>query len=196
MKQRSQLLMQESAHLHDGIQRNINDMQKVLYLGFPALTGAFAFAIQGRFVMMAEADLLYALFSILLSVLVVTYNIVWMQLSTMLRYKYAEVVPRLYGETGRNGENFGQHLFQGGMVRPLIGPIIFQAMLLPTALATTYQMWSIREYGTFAIPAYISVTFAIATTLVSWPHAGREIRAIQTSRTASSSGQNHQQTLP
>jgi hypothetical protein len=180
-KLKHQLLLHESAQMHDNIQRNLNEMYKLAGFAFPVLTGAFALAIEGKIVKAPDPALLYALFSILASLLVVSFNTIWMQLVTFTRYKYAEILTRLYALTAREGDNYGQYTARGSVLRAMIGVVIVQAILLPIVFAATYQVWHHYSGGTFAIPAYFSVVFAAITTVISWIVAAECFHAIRAS---------------
>jgi hypothetical protein len=178
---RQELLLHESKQLHDNIQRNLSDMQKLLGLAFPVLTGAFALAVEGKIGTDPDRGLLYALFSILASLLVVLFNNVWMQLLTFTRYKYAEVLPKLYVLTERGGDNYGQYTVRGGLLRTMLGAVIVQALLLPTAAAATYYVQRHFPMEPFAIPASLSVGFAALTTVVSWFIARDTVNTVRAS---------------
>ena len=173
------VLLQESQQLHDNIQRNLSGMQQLLGFALPILTGAFAFALEGKIATEPNVELLYALFSILLSVLLVSFNNLWMQLLTFTRYKYSEVLPKLYALTARQGDNHGQYTVRGGLLRTMLGAAFVQLILLPVAAIAAYQVkFQCCDTG-FATPSYLAVVFATLTTIVSWLAANAAVRTIR-----------------
>src|SRR5262249_40155091 len=134
---RVQVLLHESAQLHDNIQRAMTELYRIPALGFPVLTGAFAVIYEGKVGANVEKGLLFSLFAVLAALLVIGFNNAWMLLCTFTRYKYAEVLPRLYAACDREGDNFGQYQSRGGVARTMIAVVIIQVILLPTALVAS-----------------------------------------------------------
>ena len=164
----TELLMHESAQLHDNIQRCLDDMNKLSALAFPIVTGVFLLAIEDKLSEVKDPGTLFSLFAVLSSVIAIIFNNVWMQLLGFTRYKYVEVLPRLYRIAGRDGENFGQYVARGGLVRAMTGSIVIQAVLLPVAAASCYKVWADYHQNTYAVGAYFAIALAAATTIISW----------------------------
>ena len=171
------LLTHESAQLHDNIQRCLSDMNKLFGLAFPAVTGAFALLLEGKLATNTDTGTLLSLFAVLSSGIAIIFNNVWMQLVGFTRYKYAEVLPRLYKLTGRDGDNFGQYVARGGLARAMAGAIVIQAVLLPVAGTASYKVWRQFDQTTFALAAYFAIFLAFATTAVSWWEASKTVGA-------------------
>jgi hypothetical protein len=173
-----ELLLHESEQLHDNVQRNMNEMNKLLALAFPAITAAFALVSEGKWLEVNGA--IYALFCFLASLLVVMFNNVWMQLLGFTRYKYGDVLPRLYQLTGRPGLNFGEFAIRRGIVRPMVGAIVVQVLLLPMAFVALYDAVYAHEATIFRYPAFISTVLALVTTAVSWYVAWEVVSEVKT----------------
>jgi hypothetical protein len=169
-KLQQESLLHESDQLHDNIQRNLNEMHKLLALGFPVLTGAFALAVAGKIVDVADKRLIYVLFAILMSLLIISFNNIWMQLLTFTRYKYSQILPQLYAISGRTGDNYGQHIVRGGLLRAMVGAVIVQSILLPMGVVAACQVdpQSSNDLLYFALLSYFAVFVAGVTTLISW----------------------------
>ena len=179
MKLQLQVLSQESAQLHENIQRDLVELYRLPGLAFPVVTGAFALAYDGKVI--TNQGLLYALFGILAAMILIGFNNVWMQLCTFTQYKYAQNLPRLYEITGVVGKNYGQYTTQGGILRAMAGVAVVQAILLPVALLA-----AVNSTGSFTVVAYAATALAGAVTVVSWIVAGSTVRAIKESWPAKS----------
>ena len=175
------VLLHESDQLHANIQRNMSEMYQLLSLGFPVLTGAFAVAVDGKIDAQPNLGLIYTLFAILANLLIVSFNGVWMQLNSFTRYKYSQVLPKLYALSGRTGDNYGQDAVRRGLLRAMIGAVIVQAVLFPLGVIATYVVRTKYCDGPFAWAAYFAVLCAAVTIVMSWLSAYDGVSAVRRS---------------
>lgn len=171
------VLLHESTQLHDNIERCLREMNTLFTFAFPAVTAAFSLTVGDKLLAVDDPGTLYSLFAVLSSVIAIVFNNVWMQLLGFTRYKYAEVLPRLYRLTGRDGDNFGQYVSRGGLARTMTGAIVIQAVLLPVAATCCHKVWHLYHQNTFALAAYFSLALALLTTPLSWRVAYQTVQA-------------------
>lgn len=175
------VLMHESDQLHQNIQRSMSEMFQIMSFGFPILGAAFTFAVKEELVNNDKMGIVYALFAILGNLLVVSFNNVWLQLNSFTRYKYVEVLPRLYHLTGRQGDNYGQDAVRRGLMRAMIGAAIVQMVLLPLGAGATYEAYCKHAPGGFLVAAFFSLGCALITIVLGWRSASEGVKAVQES---------------
>lgn len=172
----SDVLLHESTQLHENIQRCMTEISSIVTLALPALTGATAVVSEGKWV---EDEDLYPLFAFLASLLVVMFNNVWIQLTGFTRYKYAVLLPALYGATGRKGYNFGQYAIKDGIARAMFGAAVIHLLLWPMTAVALYKAVPPDDLSIFTIPACISAVMALVTTIAGWVVASDGVKVLK-----------------
>lgn len=175
---RFELLLHESGQLHDNLQRSMGDLNKLAGIMFPVVAGLFTLATgKDGTAGIRNADA-GAIFSGISGLIVTAFNVAWMQFLNLAAYKYGEVLPRLYLMARRDGLNFGQYATDNGIVRPMLGVVALQLILLPLGLAA----WlAASPLGTIGAAAIIPLALALLTTGISWGVAVRTLREINRS---------------
>ncbi|NRB41479.1 MAG: hypothetical protein HRU20_23910 [Pseudomonadales bacterium] len=177
-----EVLILECKQLHDNIQRCMSDMYKLLALGFPILTSGFALTLKSGQGLGIESGTLHSLFALILGVLAVSFNSAWLQLLNFVKYKYAEVLPRLYDASYVTGENFGQYTIGQGALRTFSGVAITQLLLLPTAVASILAAIDQSNSSIFLVPAIITILLAAFSTVYGWFAASDAVNCINNSK--------------
>lgn len=177
-----ELLVLECKQSHDNIQRCLSEMYKLLALGFPVLTGAFTLALKGGQSTGLDLATLYSLFALIIGVLAVAFNSAWLQLLSFVKYKYSEVLPRLYNASYAIGENYGQYSIGQGTLKTFASAAITQLLLLPTAIASVIGAMCQPNYSVFFVPAIITIILAIISTVFSWFSAKDVVKSVNESR--------------
>ena len=166
------LLVHESEQVQENIQGCLAEMRGLVALGFPVLTGAFAYASGTSAI---DEKLLNALFVILLGLLVVLFNVAWMQMLAFVEYKYVVLANALRDATGSRHASFGAYAARGGLLRSMAGPAILQAIVLGVAISRLGAPLS----PTLTNAVYLVIAFAILTTFFSWGAASKGTKAVR-----------------
>lgn len=159
---RFELLIHESSQMHENIQRCLDEMNKLVGYVFPALTGLFVVVSEGNWIS-KEQDA-YALLSGVSGLILIVFNVTWMQMISFADYKYAQILPRLYEITQRQGENFGEYSLQGGIARPTLGVLVLQIVPAVICIASLHA----GRTSTFFGPCLAAAVIALFTAIASW----------------------------
>lgn len=163
-----ELLLQESDHIHDTIQKSLDELNKLVGFIFPAVTGLFMLMTESDAFDSKHRSDASAVFCSISSLIVAAFNVVWMQLLTHASYKYGELMPQLYQLTGRTGKNYGQFATRHGILKPMLGALALQCILLPISYSA---LPAATDSTTFRLAAIITLAVAMLTTITSWPVA-------------------------
>lgn len=163
-----ELLYTELKDCNDNLQRSLTDLNKLLALGLPAITGGFAVLSKNKGTFNLDNPELYSLLALLLGVLAVSFNGIWLQILSFVRYKYSRVLPELYKEAGSDRENYGQYSLREGTLKTFASAFIAQSLLLPSASFSLYAAYDSCEYGLFFFPALLTIGIAIFSTFLCW----------------------------